>query len=197
MEELGLPMAFGKQTAKPASLPRKPPPPTQTRGEPGQRGSRGVVGGSKRRRGRGGHIPYNASGANAQPVSSRGEGVNREPSENTGAGHGDTDNASTADELNPGVKVSFLACLLASQISRASHLRVCLVFRVTATSSWALWACRAHTRCWPRRTVAPVDICVISAPHECLEPASSLPRGKAEAARDWPAARSVRSALTR
>lgn len=106
MEELGLPMAFGKQTAKPASLPPKPPPPTQTRGEPGQRGSRGVVGGSKRRRGgRGGHIPYNASGANAQPVSSRGsEG---ELSANTGTGHGDTDNAAAADgELNPGVKVS-------------------------------------------------------------------------------------------
>lgn len=56
MDSLGLPIAFGK-----ATLPPKPSEPqaessklASTRGETSTRGSRGVVGGGKRKRGRGG-----------------------------------------------------------------------------------------------------------------------------------------------
>lgn len=165
-------MSFGKQqpaASGPSSLPPKPPPPT--RGEPGHRGPRGVVGGGKRRRGggRGGH-GYNAgSGANAQPVSTRGENPSADA-----AGHGDTDNAD--GELNPGVKVSFFglraASLGACSMSRASRAS-CFVSR-RATSAWTGRSGRADLQAHTRtccvletlghrgRTVAQLDGLVIS-----------------------------------
>lgn len=87
MEDLGLPLAFGKpqqqpqqpqQEASTHALPPKPEP----RAEPGQRGPRGIVGGGKRRRGRG----FAGTGANAERMQSKDD--------------------SNSAELNAGVKVS-------------------------------------------------------------------------------------------